>query len=134
RSILLGTASFWEGVDLPGDLLEMVIVARLPFANPKDPIIEAKAEKIEERGGNAFMDFQVPEAITRFRQGFGRLIRTTYDEGLFIVADSRVQRRRYGQLFLDALPVESTPFRYVDRIVNLASKTLFHEIGAANNE
>ncbi|MCH7521998.1 MAG: ATP-dependent helicase DinG, partial [Candidatus Marinimicrobia bacterium] len=108
-----------------GDLLEMIIVARLPFANPTEPVVAARMEYLQDQGGNPFMEYQIPDAITRFRQGFGRLIRTTYDEGIFIVADSRVTQRRYGQLFLDALPVEAIPFRYVDRIVNLVGKRLF---------
>lgn len=125
RAILLGTTSFWEGVDLPGDLLEMLIIARLPFANPTEPVVEARIEYLQERGCNPFNEYQVPNAITRFRQGFGRLIRTASDEGIFIVADSRVYRRRYGQLFLDALPAEAVPFRYPDRIASLSEGVVF---------
>ena len=125
RAILLGTASFWEGIDLPGDLLEMLIIARLPFANPTDPVVEARIQHLQEQGCNPFQDYQIPDAITRFRQGFGRLIRTSSDEGIFIIADSRVYRRRYGQLFLDAMPVEAVPFRYTDRIASLAERVVF---------
>jgi len=127
RAILLGTASFWEGIDLPGELLEMLIIARLPFANPTEPVVEARIEALQERGYNPFQEYQIPEAITRFRQGFGRLIRTSSDEGIFIVADSRVYRRGYGQLFLDALPVEAVPFRYPDRITGLVEGVVFQQ-------
>jgi predicted DnaQ family exonuclease/DinG family helicase len=127
RAILLGTASFWEGIDLPGELLEMLIVARLPFANPTEPVVEARIEYLREQGNNPFQEFQIPEAVTRFRQGFGRLIRTSSDEGIFIIADSRVYRRRYGQLFLDALPVETVPFTYAESIPQLLEKVIFHQ-------
>ncbi|MFB0515906.1 MAG: helicase C-terminal domain-containing protein [Candidatus Neomarinimicrobiota bacterium] len=125
RAILLGTASFWEGIDLPGELLEMLIIARLPFANPTEPVVEARIEYLQEQGYNPFQEYQIPDAITRFRQGFGRLIRTSSDEGLFIIADSRVYRRSYGQLFLDALPVQAIPFRYPDRIASLVEGIVF---------
>ena len=125
RAILLGTSSFWEGVDLPRDLVEVVIVARLPFANPRDPLVEARVEYLKEQGRNAFIEYQVPEAITRFRQGFGRLIRSSSDEGIFIVTDGRVSSRRYGQMFLDSLPVESQPFVYADKISSSIKNFLF---------
>ena len=125
RSILLGTSSFWEGVDLPRDLVEVVIVARLPFANPRDPLVEARVEYLKQQGRNAFIEYQVPEAITRFRQGFGRLIRSSSDEGIFIVTDGRVSSRRYGQMFLDSLPVESQPFVYADKISSSIKNLLF---------
>ncbi|UCH63392.1 MAG: hypothetical protein JSU77_02760 [Fidelibacterota bacterium] len=125
RAILLGTASFWEGIDLPGDLLEMLIIARLPFANPTEPVVEARIEHLQEQGYNPFRNYQIPDAITRFRQGFGRLIRTSSDEGIFIIADSRVYRRKYGQLFLDALPVEALPFRYPGHIASLSERIVF---------
>ncbi len=130
RAILLGTASFWEGVDLPGELLEMVIVARLPFANPTEPVVEARVEYLEQQGRNPFMEYQIPEAITRFRQGFGRLIRTSQDEGIFIVADSRVTRRRYGRMFLEALPVDAIPFQQPELIAQEASRLIFRSSGS----
>ena len=125
RAILLGTASFWEGIDLPGDLLEMVIVARLPFANPTEPVVEARVEYLEQQDRNPFMEYQIPEAVTRFRQGFGRLIRTSRDEGIFIVADSRVTRRRYGRIFLEALPVDAIPFQHPELIAREAGRLIF---------
>ena len=125
RAILLGTASFWEGIDLPGDLLEMLIIARLPFANPTEPVLEARIESLQEQGHNPFQMIQVPDAITRFRQGFGRLIRSSSDEGVFIVTDSRVFRRQYGRQFLDALPVEAIPFRDPDTIAATVGRVVF---------
>jgi len=130
RAILLGTSSFWEGVDLPGELLEMVIVARLPFANPTEPVVAARVEYLEQQDRNPFMEYQIPEAVTRLRQGFGRLIRTSHDEGIFILADSRVARRRYGRMFLEALPVESIPFQHPDLIANEAHRLIFRSGGS----
>jgi ATP-dependent DNA helicase DinG len=87
NGILLGTNAFWEGVDLPGDLLEVLMIIKMPFDVPTEPTVKAYGKMIEERGGNSFMDYALPESVIRFRQGFGRLIRTTYDEGIFIVMD-----------------------------------------------
>ena len=104
RSVLLGTDSFWQGVDVPGDALQNVIITKLPFLVPSQPLVEARLEVIENSGGNPFRDFQLPHAILKFKQGFGRLIRTKTDHGIVVVLDPRVHMKHYGRQFLAALP------------------------------
>ena len=103
-SVLFGTDSFWEGVDVPGRSLEQVIIVRLPFRVPTEPILEARAQAIEQRGGDSFMDYAVPQAVIRFKQGFGRLIRHRSDRGVVLVLDIRVVSKGYGRMFLRSLP------------------------------
>ncbi len=103
-SVLFGAASFWTGVDVPGDALSNVIVTKLPFAVPDHPLIAARAERIELAGGNAFRDYSLPEAVLKFRQGVGRLIRSRQDRGIIVILDRRVISKQYGRLFLDSLP------------------------------
>lgn len=104
RGVLFGTDSFWQGVDVPGDALQTVIIAKLPFSVPDHPLLEARLELIRKRGGNPFMDYQVPEAIIKLKQGFGRLIRSKTDKGQVVILDPRVRTKRYGNLFIKSLP------------------------------
>jgi ATP-dependent DNA helicase DinG len=104
RAVLFGTDSFWMGVDVPGDALSNVIITRLPFAVPDHPLIEAKLELVEKRGGDPFTEFSLPEAILKLRQGAGRLIRTKSDHGIVVILDNRIVTKPYGRAFLQALP------------------------------
>jgi ATP-dependent DNA helicase DinG len=104
RAVLLGTASFWEGVDVPGDALRGLLIAKLPFRVPTEPITAARCESIETAGGDAFAEYMVPHASLRLKQGFGRLIRSASDRGVVLIADSRLISKPYGQGLIDALP------------------------------
>jgi len=104
NAVLFGTTSFWQGIDVRGDALRNVIIVKLPFSVPDEPIIEARLEAITRAGGNPFMEYSVPEAIIRLKQGFGRLIRSKTDTGIVVILDSRIKTKRYGKRFLQALP------------------------------
>ncbi len=103
-SALFATDSFWQGIDVPGSSLSQVIIVKLPFSVPNDPVFAARAEEVERRGGSSFMELSLPEAVIKFRQGFGRLARRSTDKGAVIVLDRRVMEKRYGKTFLDSLP------------------------------
>jgi ATP-dependent DNA helicase DinG len=104
NSVLFATASFWQGVDVPGDQLSCVIVDRLPFAVPSDPVVAARVRALQEEGRNPFSEFQVPQAVLALKQGFGRLIRTKSDRGVLALLDTRITRMPYGKIFLESLP------------------------------
>ncbi|MBX7150870.1 DEAD/DEAH box helicase family protein [bacterium] len=106
-SVLLGTDSFWEGVDVPGDALELLVITKLPFEVPSDPLVAAKMERIERNGGKPFFDYSVPEAVIKFRQGFGRLIRSKTDRGVVLIMDNRVSTKGYGTTFTGSLPTST---------------------------
>ena len=102
--VLLGTSSFWEGVDIPGEALSCLAIVRLPFQPPNHPLTEAKSERLRKNGHNPFMALSVPQAVIRFKQGFGRLVRSSQDRGVVIIYDTRVLETQYGKHFLYSLP------------------------------
>lgn len=104
NGVLLGAASFWEGVDVAGDNLSCVIIDKLPFAHPDDPVLQARINKIVENGGNSFFDYQLPKAIITLKQGAGRLIRSENDKGILVICDKRIMTKAYGRLFINSLP------------------------------
>ena len=116
-SCLFATDSFWEGVDAPGDTLRLVILCRLPFSSPNDPVFEARCEALEKLGGNAFMDLSLPEAVMKFKQGFGRLMRRSSDHGAVVVLDGRLLSKRYGEIFLNSLPETKTCFGNLESLI-----------------
>jgi ATP-dependent DNA helicase DinG len=115
NAVLFGTSSFWQGIDVQGEQLSCVIVDKLPFAVPSDPIMKARTDAIAAAGGNAFNDLQVPQAVIALKQGFGRLIRSLTDRGVLMLLDPRVRTTRYGATFLDSLP----PYRRTDDITEV---------------
>jgi ATP-dependent DNA helicase DinG len=120
NAVLFGTSSFWQGVDVQGEALSCVIVDRLPFAVPTDPVVQARMRAVEASGGNAFFEYQVPSAVITLKQGFGRLIRSLEDRGVLMLLDPRIQRQRYGRVFLESLP----PYRITQDIA--AVEDFFH--------
>jgi len=115
-SCLFATDSFWEGVDAPGETLKLVIICRLPFRTPGDPVHEARREAVEKQGGNPFMELSLPQAVMKFKQGFGRLMRRSQDRGIVAVLDGRILKKTYGKLFLQALPETKTSFSSLNNL------------------
>ena len=104
NAVLFATSSFWQGVDVQGEQLSCVIIDKLPFAVPSDPIVEARIRTIREDGGEPFYSYQIPQAALALKQGFGRLIRSRSDRGVLSILDNRITKQRYGQVFFDSLP------------------------------
>jgi DNA polymerase-3 subunit epsilon/ATP-dependent DNA helicase DinG len=123
RSVLLGTRSFWEGVDVPGEALQAVMLVKFPFDVPSEPIFAARSETFE----SPFFQYSIPEAVLRFRQGFGRLIRRIDDEGIVVVLDKRIISKRYGQAFLDALPQSVVVRQRIGRLSELTTRWMNRE-------
>lgn len=117
KPVLFGTTSFWEGVDVQGENLSNVIIVKLPFLVPTDPIVSAISKKIEEEGGNSFVDFQLPEALIKFKQGIGRLIRNKTDHGNIFILDNRIIKKSYGALFINAIPTKNLKILTKEEII-----------------
>ena len=120
--MLFATDSFWEGIDAPGSTLRLVVLCRLPFRVPTDPVQRARTEAVESAGRHAFFDYSLPQAVIRLKQGFGRLMRRTGDYGAVVISDSRMVYKRYGRIFFDSLP-------HTQRVVEPGSE-LIEQIGA----
>ncbi|WP_407397870.1 helicase C-terminal domain-containing protein [Treponema sp.] len=122
QSVLFATDSFWEGVDVPGDSLSQVIIVKLPFAVPNDPVFAARSEDLEKKGGNPFMQLSVPQAVIKFRQGFGRLVRRGDDRGVIIVLDRRIVEKRYGKMFTTSVPMSRRMYNPLEQIISAVEK------------
>jgi ATP-dependent DNA helicase DinG len=122
RGVLLGTSSFWEGIDVQGESLSMLIIYKLPFQVPSEPIVEAYIEKIERQGKNSFLHYMLPNALLKLRQGFGRLIRSKTDKGIVVIMDSRVVTKQYGSYFREVLPTKTVDTRNILELEDIISR------------
>lgn len=125
ESVLFATDSFWEGVDVPGESLSQVIIVKLPFAVPNDPVFAARSEAVEKKGGSAFFELSVPQAVIKFRQGFGRLVRRSSDRGVVIVLDRRIVEKSYGRTFTSSVPMTKRMYSPMENILSAVEKFLF---------
>jgi len=117
-SVLIGTMAFWEGIDFPGSELSILMILRIPFSNPNDPYIKYMNEKLSSKGESGFNELQVPDACLKMKQGFGRLIRTEYDSGIFIITDPRIYSSSYGYKILNSFPIKTIPYQHFSAILN----------------
>lgn len=124
QSILLGTNSFWEGIDIPGSDLSCVVIVRLPFESPNHPVFQIKSEQLKKEGKNPFMDLSLPNAVIRFKQGFGRLIRSSTDRGIVFVCDDRLMTAKYGKYFIDSIPEVPIYHRKTNELLEIAQNWL----------
>jgi len=131
NAVLFGTDSFWEGVDVKGDALRLVIIARLPFHVPTEPIQQARAERLVERGGDPFRELSIPQAVLKLRQGFGRLIRSRDDRGAVLILDSRIVSKNYGKRFLKSLPESAQVIAPADEVFSRL-KEFFKQSGQSS--
>jgi len=131
NAVLFGTDSFWEGVDVKGDALRLVIIARLPFHVPTEPIQQARAERLAERGGDPFRELSIPQAVLKLRQGFGRLIRSRDDRGAVLILDSRIVSKNYGKRFLKSLPESAQVIAPADEVFSRL-KEFFKQSGQSS--
>ena len=124
-SSLFATASFWAGIDVPGEALSHVILVKLPFAVPSAPLFRARADAIERKGGSSFMQLSVPEAVVQFRQGFGRLMRSQTDRGIVTLLDKRALVKQYGRIFIESIPKTKQCFASLQEIVYTVENFLY---------
>jgi ATP-dependent DNA helicase DinG len=124
-SVLFATDSFWDGVDAPGDTLRLVILCRLPFRTPNEPVFQARCEALERNGVSSFMELSLPEAVMKFKQGFGRLMRRSSDHGVVAVLDGRLLHKRYGNFFLRSLPETRRSFGEFSSLLQEVGRFLF---------
>ena len=125
ESSLCATASSWAGLDVPGESLSHVILVKLPFSVPSDPLFRARADAIEAKGGSSFMQLSVPEAVIQFRQGFGRLMRSQSDRGIVTLLDKRVLTKQYGRIFIESIPQTKQCFASLQEIVYTVENFLY---------